>query len=82
MAICHVDILLAFGRDELLCLKGMCALHDVLLVGQVHPKDGGLVKYNPVASHGEATSYRILLKRRISQMWQKLVKEDFAQGTF
>lgn len=57
MAICHVDILLAFGRDELLCLKGMCALHDVLLVGQMHPKDGGLVKYNPVASHGEAKAF-------------------------
>lgn len=54
MAVCHVDIPLAFGLDELLFLKGMCALHEVLSAGQMHSKDGGLVVCNPVGRHGEA----------------------------
>lgn len=31
MGICHVDILLAFGIDVILCLKGLLSLKNVLL---------------------------------------------------
>ena len=58
MAICYVDILLAFGLDELLYLKGMCALHEVLSAGQMHSIVGGLVTCNPVGRQGEAKAFR------------------------
>ena len=58
MAICYVDILLAFGLDELLYLKGMYALHEVLSAGQMHAIIGGLVTCNPVGGQGEAKAFQ------------------------